>query len=275
MNYWHIDTIPAFCINLDRRPDRWKKFVDQEALDHLPTMKRFKAVDGKTLDIRNDSRIPLMTKRNILANMRRTHEELDTAGGIGCALSHIGVWEWAVQNQSPVTLVMEDDAVVPPDFVSRTNRILDSNPDNIQNTKSWDLLLFTDGSRVCSPSASSSVIEHCDAFVGLQTYVITLDCARKFLEEAYMLHMHIDLWMAVFKSVHGLRILRIPTVTVGQRGSTTDIQNKHECYLCDVDTNFYKTHTLVRIEEMWIMRLIEAGVGLGLAYLLVRTVFYK
>lgn len=266
---WHINDIPAFCINLTRRGDRWKRFFDQPAVEDLPNLRRFEAVDGKTLDIRNDERIPLLTKRNILAGMRRTHEELDTPGGIGCALSHIGVWEWAVQNQSPVTLVFEDDAVLPLDFVSRTNQVLSATPLIGSRTDTWDLLLFTDGTRMCE-KVEGTTYETCDSFIGLQAYCITLDCAKRFLAEASMIHMHIDLWMAVFKSVHGLRILRFPTVEVAQRGSATDIQTKEPCYMCDVPTKFFKTHTLMRHEEVLLLRLLEAGLLVGLTYWLVR-----
>ena len=266
---WRINNIPAFCINLARRRDRWKRFFDQPAIEDLPNLRRFEAVDGKTLDIRNDERIPLMTKRNILANMRRTHEELDTPGGVGCALSHIGVWEWAVQNQSPVTLIFEDDAVLSPDFVSRTNQVLGATPLIGSRTDTWDLLLFTDGTRMCEP-VPGTYYESCDSFIGLQAYVITLECAKRFLAEAASsIHMHIDLWMAVFKSVHGLRILRLPMVEVAQRGSPTDIQTKEPCHMCDVPTGFYKTHALMRHEEVILLRLLEAGAIVGLTYWLV------
>jgi glycosyl transferase family 25 len=113
-NPWKIDAIPAFCINLKRRLDRWKEFTSQPGVDALPVLKRFIGVDGKALNVRTDERIPLITKRNILANQRRSHEDLDTMGGVGCALSHIGVWEWMVENNAPLCLIFEDDAAVPP-----------------------------------------------------------------------------------------------------------------------------------------------------------------
>ncbi len=111
MSSWSIDTIPAFCITLDRRLDRWKRFQDQPGIQGL-NVKRFLGVDGKKLDYMNDSRITLLTKRNIDTRTRRSMEELDSAGGVGCALSHIAVWQWMVDNNQEVCLVFEDDAVV-------------------------------------------------------------------------------------------------------------------------------------------------------------------
>ena len=46
----------------------------------------------------NDSRVTLLTKRNIATRTRRSQEELDSVGGIGCALSHIAIWQWMVDN---------------------------------------------------------------------------------------------------------------------------------------------------------------------------------
>jgi len=212
-----------------------------------------------------------MTKRNILANMRRTHEELDTMGGVGCALSHIAVWEWIVQNRSPVTLVLEDDAAVPVDFVPRFNAILDASP-MLRDSRTWDVVLFTPDTMGCVTVPKEPLLASCSAFVGLQAYLITRECAERFLEEAYMLHMHIDLWMGVYKSVYGLRLLSIPGLSVGQRSSKTDIQNSHACAICDVRTSFDKTHALVRHEEVVIMRIIEVGVVVGLAYWLYTAV---
>lgn len=268
---WRIDTVPAFCINLERRPDRWREIVAQPGTEALPRLKRFQGVDGKALDIRRDTRVPLMTKRNILANMRRTHEELDTMGGVGCALSHIAVWEWIVQNRSPVTLVLEDDAAVPVDFVPRFNAILDASP-MLRDSRTWDVVLFTPDTMGCVTVPKEPLLASCSAFVGLQAYLITRECAERFLEEAYTLHMHIDLWMGVYKSVYGLRLLSIPGLSVGQRSSKTDIQNSHACAICDVRTSFDKTHALVRHEEVVIMRIIEVGVVVGLAYWLYTAV---
>ena len=62
---WYVDKIPAFCINLERRPDRWAEFTAQPGVQQLPNVKRFLAVDGSTIDYMTDPRIPMYTKKNI------------------------------------------------------------------------------------------------------------------------------------------------------------------------------------------------------------------
>jgi RAB protein geranylgeranyltransferase component A len=65
---WYVDKVPAFCINMERRMDRWQEFTAQQGVQELPNVKRFIAVDGSKLDIMNDPRIPLYTKKNIKKN---------------------------------------------------------------------------------------------------------------------------------------------------------------------------------------------------------------
>ena len=81
---WQIQSIPCMCITLERRKDRWKRFQDQPGLRGLD-VKRFIGVDGKTLDYMNDPRISTMTKRTIKLHQKRSHSDIDTVGGVGCA----------------------------------------------------------------------------------------------------------------------------------------------------------------------------------------------
>jgi len=265
-NPWKIDAIPAFCINLKRRLDRWKEFTSQPGVDALPVLKRFIGVDGKTLNVRTDERIPLITKRNILANQRRSHEDLDTMGGVGCALSHIGVWEWMVENNAPLCLIFEDDAAVPAQFVPQVNQLIEQSP-TLQDLNKWDLFVLCNQVGGVSPIRSDPSVQDVKAFMGLQCYVMTLDCAKRFLKEAYMIHMQIDLWMGVYKSVHGLRIVGPTNFFVRQRNSKTDIQTGNKCHVCDLTNDFGLTHSLIRNEELWLIRGLEIGAVSVAAYL--------
>ena len=265
-NAWQIDKIPAFCINLERRIDRWKQFTGQAGVQDLTNIKRFIAVDGKSLDVRSDERIPLITKRNILAKQRRSHEDIDTMGAIGCALSHIGVWEWMVENKAPVCLVMEDDAKVPFDFVAQINHMVEGSL-VLQDLKAWDLFTLCHQVAGTKTMIEDPQLNEVTAFMGTQCYVITLDCAKKFLKEAYMLHMQIDFWMCVYKSVHGLTIIGPKNYFVTQRSSKTDIQNGNRCYVCDLSNSQLVGKELIRVEELWLVRGLEVGGICLIAYL--------
>jgi glycosyl transferase family 25 len=271
---WRVDKIPAFCINLERRPDRWLAFSKQPAVLDLPNLKRFIGVDGKNLDIMKDDRIPLATKRNIKLKTRRAHEEITTAGGIGCALSHIAVWEWIVENKTPVTLVLEDDAKIPIDFVSYMNRCIEDSP-VLKDPSSWDIMMMTNQRSATKAHPVDPNVVTFDAFVGTQGYIITQACAQKYLKEAYSLQLHIDLWMAVYKTVHGLTVIGLPNYYIHQRGSTTDIQEANGCRLCDIHPNFYKTQIMIYKEEFWLLRSMEIAFAAGVLYVLYKYITSK
>jgi len=262
---WRVDKIPAFCINLERRPDRWAEFTAQPGAKQLPNVKRFLAVDGSTIDYMTDPRIPMYTKKNIKNTTRRAHEEISTIGAVGCALSHIGIWEWIVQNQSAVTMVFEDDAKIPPNFAPYMNQLIEKSP-TLKDTHKWELCVLTHQTVQMKPVAGDPYINTTQGFVGFQCYFITLDCAKRFLKEAYVLHLHIDLWAAVFKQLYGLKLICPVKFSVQQRRSPTDVQEADRCKMCDIPSNFSKTHDMVRIEEKWLVQATEIALGIAFLY---------
>jgi GR25 family glycosyltransferase involved in LPS biosynthesis len=114
-----ISTIPIFCINMDKRKDRWEWFSSQPGFKHLPTLQRFSAVDGKSLDLLHDPRISMRTKNNVSKDFRRSHDEIDSAGAIGASLSHSTIWTTFLQEypDKPYCLILEDDSNLPANIV--------------------------------------------------------------------------------------------------------------------------------------------------------------
>ncbi|GJQ27792.1 MAG: hypothetical protein HBSAPP02_28240 [Phycisphaerae bacterium] len=109
--------VRAFCINLDRRPDRWEQF-----LRNCPIVgvERFAAIDGRKC---------------------RPPEWWRQGGGAwGCMLSHIGILQHVLMDgldqRGGVLLVLEDDALFPSDFADKAERFLLAVP------KDWDQLYF-------------------------------------------------------------------------------------------------------------------------------------
>ena len=255
---WSVDEIPAFCINMEKRTDRWRDFNSQKGVEQLPKLRRFNAVNGSKLDIYNDSRVPLLIKYNIKYKTRRSHEELSTAGGVGCALSHIGIWEWMVETNAPVVLIFEDDAKMPPDFVQHMNQVIRASP-TLQDTKKWDILNLANARGPIKPFEPQSTLSTMDSFIGMQCYFITLNGAKRFLQEANTIHLHIDLWLVIYKKVYGLNIFCLSDYVVRQRSSKTDIQDLNGCQICNVKTDFHKTHTIISTEELYLLRAMEVG----------------
>jgi glycosyl transferase, family 25 len=91
--------IPIRVISLDRTPERRRRFAAQNP--GLP-YEWFAAVDGWKLE----TTLPGYTQ-----------------GATGCALSHITLWQDCVESDEILTIV-EDDAVLRPDFATLTTEIL-------------------------------------------------------------------------------------------------------------------------------------------------------
>lgn len=265
---WRIQDIPAFCITLERRLDRWKRFQTQPGVQSL-SVKRFRGVDGKTVHPDTDERIATMTKRNIRMKSRRSHEELNSIGGVGCALSHIAVWQWMVDNHAPHCLIFEDDAIVPPDFTNRANTLIQTTL--LQDKNAWDIWLlggiWDDISAI--PNEPPTRIYRIGSFVLFHAYVMTLPTAQRLLRDAYPIHAHIDLWTSVYGYLNDLRIVGSLTLRLQQNPKTkTDIQTAPDCALCDIPSDFQKTHRMITHAEYYTSRVAHVALLGMIAYLI-------
>ncbi len=278
-----VEELPCVCISLARRPDRWNRFIQQpEVRSGLPGVRNFAAVDGKTIDLRADSRISAFTKKNILNKTRRSHYELDSIGGVGCALSHIGVWKEFLDSGEPYMLVFEDDAVVYPGFVRRVNEALEPLGDN------FDLIVLTRAYKAATsafghptgfgqPSAFGrpTDFEKASAFVLAHCYIISRKAAQIFYDEALPITGHIDLYMSAQCEIKGLRLMCCRAIAAPQAGATSDIVTKPVCHICDVPANFNESMDLTYRWDMRVARTCEAVLAVGLVAYLVHRYWYQ
>ena len=105
-----------FCINLDRRPDRWERMQTEFARHGVDEVRRFSARDGNALIL------PSHWKH--------------TAGAYGCLLSHVAVVQAARGLDHESVLIFEDDAVLDPEFKTKFASFVAELPAD------WDMLYF-------------------------------------------------------------------------------------------------------------------------------------
>jgi GR25 family glycosyltransferase involved in LPS biosynthesis len=109
----------TYVINLDRSTERWRRFNEWNG--HLDAL-RFPATDGAALD------------REGLFRAGYTAESLAyPPGALGCAISHIKLWELAARENRPLT-ILEDDVAVAQHFETASTRALAMLPSD------WDFI---------------------------------------------------------------------------------------------------------------------------------------
>jgi len=115
--------VDVHVINLDRSTDRLSSF--QELNSHLPVnFTRFPAVDGRSV-----ARAPLVERGIITTDLGYSD------GSVGSALSHLTLWDLAVEKNQPVT-ICEDDAIFNSGFASAAEAVLQALPPE------WHIMLW-------------------------------------------------------------------------------------------------------------------------------------
>jgi len=114
----------TYLINLDRNRERLARFMANNG--HLRNVSRFSAVDGRAAN--TDELIRAGTIRPEII-------EQYSPSDLGCALSHIALWERALAEGEPIT-VCEDDAIFNLHFETASERALALLPPD------WDLILW-------------------------------------------------------------------------------------------------------------------------------------
>jgi GR25 family glycosyltransferase involved in LPS biosynthesis len=124
------DEVPVKVVNLDRRPDRWTRMVEELAAAGLRRYTRVPARDGRALRAADEE---LFLFRENRFGWRR--------GVIGCALSHMGLWRDLAASPDPgaAWLILEDDVRLGRDFLVQWNRRHDEVG---QVDSGWDLLFL-------------------------------------------------------------------------------------------------------------------------------------
>jgi GR25 family glycosyltransferase involved in LPS biosynthesis len=129
----------AFCINLERRSDRWENAKKQ--FDSLNMqIDRIPAVDGSLFNL----------------NIEPICDSIRTPGALGCSLSHLFIMKTAKYLNLKNYIVFEDDVEFSENFIYKFTEIF-----NNELPKDWDIL-YLGGHHVEKPTKISENIYKCN-----------------------------------------------------------------------------------------------------------------
>lgn len=208
-----------YLINLKRRPDRLKKFLEFYNVSDMKNnlLIKFDAIDGSKLDIDN---VPLTELAKAELNQlestgfRTKHYQL-TKGAIGCYLSHVKIWENILKNNYEYALIFEDDAKVPPNMSEIIQNELKFFPND------WDIILLGYICNKCMKFENYNTVER---FMLTHSYLISHKCIVKIMntDTLFPITQQIDALMSELSSI--LKIYSVKDKMVKQFSSRTDIQ---------------------------------------------------
>ena len=262
---WDFETIPKYVINLDRRRDRWQQFQSQPGLGAFKNVRRWSGVDGTTLNLDNDKRVSLFTKRNILKGERRSHAELNTKGGVGCYLSHVGVWQEFMNSPSEVALVLEDDVSLDAGAATRIKQWLASSP-VVQNPDMWDFCMLSPhrwskrGGPVVADDPNCITLKE---FTCMAAYLINKRGIRKIMPHVFPIQGHVDWFLSISEQLSLINLCTPQQRLISFINSPTDIHMPAGCDICNVTTDFSKTSALVPKWRLSTYKAEEAVLVLG------------
>ena len=206
----------VYYINLDKRPHKRAQIEGQlQALEGLTRDPiRVSGVDGSQLSIIDPQVVSLQGAADLKIPTKKFGMTL-TRGGVGCAMSHKAIWEEVAAARKELVLVLEDDAIILPNFRERIPMIISELPET------WDILYLGSGQYEVETSFSPHLARPSRIY-GLFGYVINWRGAERLLKRVFPLRYQIDteLWRN-FSTLDPL--LSVPFI-VGENKERSDIQ---------------------------------------------------
>jgi GR25 family glycosyltransferase involved in LPS biosynthesis len=236
-------------INLQRSKDRWQAI--QKWNHGFTDFNRFDAIDASQLQYVDDLRISLKTKLYIKANAKRSFQDINSIGAIGCSLS----WETILRNfyntkGKDYLLVLEDDIDLSL-YMNTGKTFAETLYEEIEKLPSedWDLFLlggsrstlgfsvgkdyipweanktstFDVSSTLTNPYSFNmegvSEYVRVKQFLGTHAILIKREAIPKLLKEFFPIEIHIDSYISFLAQKGDIKIIHKPSFSLYQNSS--------------------------------------------------------
>lgn len=175
--------LPVFVINLEKSVDRRNYMINMLRKRGL-NGQIVEAIDGENIDLKkltHDGTYDINFVKSKFSRELHLNE-------IGCALSHLKVYEKIVAENIPYALICEDDIDLVRGFRRKFFNIFSQLPND------WGLVYFwyrtKDVHKISSTVVSFPSQSHIPG--GAVCYLLKISAAKKLLEEAYPIHYPAD-----------------------------------------------------------------------------------
>jgi GR25 family glycosyltransferase involved in LPS biosynthesis len=261
----NLDTLPAVCINLRRRQDRWKEFQAQPGLRHFPPVERFEAIDGAQMDVLNDPQLGITARRNIMTGVRRSHHEIVAKNSVAIYHTHVATWRHLLdKTDAPALIIMEDDLRVDPDSYAKLKRLFDH---PVIQSGDWDIL--NPGALVRHRTDIDEELSRYDYSYLFHCYIVSRRGAQRLLERAYPIEVHVDHYSALLAQMGALKVYG-PRVRIFYQRSADSDNRDGSCQTCHIPNNANETGKYLWNGRLRMYQLEESvlaiGLVLGVAY---------
>ena len=206
----------SFCISLKRNESEWKGVLDLIHSNGFPSCEIFEGVEGSSYKDTDVSHILSPWQEYILKyeERRHNHEHFKTWGGMGCYLSHLGVWKNAIDKGYERIAVFEDDIY----FNSGFKELLAT---SIKNVPADSQLLLLDSIQLTTTLIPNTAVSRVFRFFGTHGYVINRDCMIALISRALPIELQIDSYMSFMIRLIDLKVYNI----AGLCGQTFHVSN--------------------------------------------------
>lgn len=192
------------CINLDRRPERWKEMRAKFAQCGIEGVRRFAAVDGQQAIVPSNW--------------------ADSPGAYGCLRSHLEVIQEARRLGAPSVLIFEDDAAFDPQLNDKFRSYLQQLPSD------WEMLHFG-ANHMAAPVAVAENVVRITSANSTFTYALNHTVFDAFIELNSKAPTAVDLNNRTLQTEHACYCFTPHLAWVEDVSSDVQVRQKYHWYL--------------------------------------------
>jgi len=191
----NIKECKKYIINLEKRPDRLAKTLQNLNDKNYYNITRFNAFEIKTIEEAKKYVVP-ESMYPIIKKQRTAHNQL-SLGAVGCYLSHLEIYKKIISGNDDYAIIFEDDTLPSLDIDELQSRLT-----NIPND--WDIILI--GGIYKKKAYYNDNIYDVEKFILLHAYIMSKKCAKKIVDKALPMNQQIDWWLSDLASEKKIKI---------------------------------------------------------------------